>query len=430
MSSKINYNYLRSTKAEKVKEMHNNRFETKNDLSTEVYDNATIIPLKNMNDSDAFWGRGGVLDSSGEYVELSKIPRLIDGSYQVDNSDYIDEKVVYCGYFRHHWGEFIAYCLPRLWYVLKNDITIDKYIFFTNENTDYSLSGNYKNLIERLGIIEKVQIISKPTKYKSVIVPELSYDTSSKYYSKDYLGLFELINKNSHSNLTEKYEKIYLTRSSLKKASSMESGNDMLDDFFSKNGFTILSPEKISLDDLIYYLDNASTIACISGTLPHNVLFSTNQGKDKNVIIIERNAMFNFFQPETDIMTNAKVTFIDANISLYPVELSYGPFIYAANKYLKKFAEDNNYIIPNEKFQTEKYKKQLFKEYIGRYKNEYGLCLYMPLWNLRCSNAIFEAYQDGEAYFEDYLKGKKYYKASQYFSIDFFKRIVKRIIRR
>lgn len=379
MPSTINYEYLRPNKAELVHQLHQKEFILKNDLTIEKLDNATILPLRKDNTAKAFWGNGGVVDSSGHYVSLSKTSGLIDCGYKYEEYDYIDEKVVYCGYFRQHWGEFIAYCLPRLWYVLRNDITIERYIFFTNENTDFSLSGNFKILIERLGIIEEVQIISKPTKYKSVIVPELSYDTSSKYYSKDYLGLFELINKNSHSNLTEKYEKIYLTRSSLKKASSMESGNDMLDDFFSKNGFTILSPEKISLDDLIYYLDNASTIACISGTLPHNVLFSTNQGKDKNVIIIERNAMFNFFQPETDIMTNAKVTFIDANISLYPVELSYGPFIYAANKYLKKFAEDNNYIMPNVKFQTEKYKKQLFKEYICRYKNEHGLCLYMPL---------------------------------------------------
>ena len=46
-------------------------------------------------------------------------------------------------------------------------------------------------------------------------------------------------------------------------------------------------------------------------------------------------------KPDTDKMLNCKITYIDANISLYPVLLSNGPFIFAWNRYLKKFAIDN-----------------------------------------------------------------------------------------
>ena len=413
-----------------VESMHNKGLTYRDKIRTETYNNATILPLRKMNDAEAYWGRGGVVDCEGKYVEISKIPHLIDGSYDYTECDYINGKVVYCGYFRYHWGEFIAYCLPRLWYSLRDDITIDQYVFFTDENTDYQLLGNYKLLLERLGILDKVTVISKPAKIKTVIVPELSYDTANKFYSDEYIRIFDRINQNSAFISHEKCEKVYLTRSGLKKSSSMESGAEMLDDFFTENGFKVLSPEKISLDELIFYLDNAKTIACISETLPHNVLFSKEQGKGKDVIVIERNAMFNFFQPETDLMTNANVTFIDANISLYPVELSYGPFIYYDTEYLERFADDYNYLKPDKKYKTEKYKRALFRKYISRYKKEHGMCIYMPQWNIKCSSVIFEAYYEAESFFYEYLKGQKYYKFSQYLSVDFLKRLIKKLIRR
>lgn len=430
MSGMVNYNYLRPQKAAMVRKMHQNSLKLKSQIAVETKDNATILPLRKMDDTDAYWGRGGVVDSDGVYIELSKTPNLIDHSYQIDNAEFEDKKVVYCGFFRHHWGEFIAYCLPRLWYSLRNDATIEEYVFFTDENKEYRLLGNFKILLERLGILDKVRIISKPTKFKTVIVPELSYDTANKFYSNEYLRLFDTINHNSKFVSDEKNEKIFLTRSGLKKSASMESGVEMLDDFFSKNGYKVLSPEKISLDELIFYLDNAKTIGCISGTLPHNILFSKGQGEGKNVIVIERNAMFNFFQPETDLMTNANITFIDANISLYPVELSYGPFIYYNTKYLEKFADDNDYIKPDDCYKTEKYKKALFRDYLKRYKTEHGLCLYMPQWNIKCSSAIFEAYYEAEEFFYDYLKGIRFYKFSQYLSVVYLKRIIKKLLRR
>ena len=430
MSGIINYDYLRPLKANLVKELHSKEFVVKKQLAIKIYNDATILPLKREISADSFWGKGGVIDIEGNYVELSSIPKLINGSYNFDDYDVSDQTVVYCGYFRHHWGEFIAFCLPRLYLAVNDNDEIDSYIFFTDENTQYEISGNYKLILKNLGVLDKVKIISKPTKYRKVIIPELSYDSTKSYYSKEYLSIFDKINNNSHSGLTEKHDKIFLTRAGLKKSSNMESGTEMLDDFFSKNGFFVLSPEQISLDDMIYYIDNARTVACISGTLPHNMLFARERGKGKELVIIERNALFNLYQPETNKMINFNVTFVDGNTAIYPVELSYGPFIYTFNDYMKRYASDNGYVFPDDKFFTEKYKKMIFRDYIKRYSKEHGLCLYMPAWNKKQSDVIFEAYNDGEAFFEDYLKGKKYYKLSQYFSVNYIKRIIKKLLKR
>lgn len=410
---RIDYSYLRPQKADMVKGFHKKNIEKRTDISAKEYSNATILPLrKDVNAKISWQGMGGVLDADGKYIESSKIPKLIDGSYSPDKTEFCNKTVVYCGYFRRHWGEFIAYCLPRLWYVLLNDSNVKEYVFFIEENDYYELSGNYKLLIERLGILEKVRLISKPTTYEKVIVPELCY-FQSEYYSMQYIDLFNLIHSNIKHVITEKSDKIFFTRSRLTKSKSMESGVDMLDDFFAKNGFKVIAPETVSLDEMVLYMDNADTIACISGTLPHNLLFAKEQAISKKLIILERNALFNFFQPDTDKMLNCNITYIDANISLYPVLLSNGPFIFAWNDYLKRFSEDNHMVTPDDCFIDEANKKNLLKKYMRAYRLEYHMCMYMPEWMQKYVNVIFEAYYDGEKYFGDYLREQKPFRTSQ-----------------
>lgn len=435
MSSKVNYMYLRPKKAEALRIRHEGVFYRKDDLKIEIYDNATILPLQMDYRLNVSWGMGGVVDNHNNYVELSANGNLYRGDYEVEEIEKSDSVVVYCGYFRHHWGDFIVDCTGRLYYYLsKNKLDkIDKYVYFVEYDGDKEVIGNYREFFEILGIWDKLLFINKPTSYRKVIIPELSYDRSKNYYSSKFLEVFRFITKSvlSEYNIDDKEneqkkEKIFFTRSALSKSIKMEFGTQVLDSFFKNNQYNIISPEKISLRQCIVAINSAKTIACISGTLPHNLLFTDN----KELIILERNSLNNIIQVDINRMLNLEVIYIDSNESIYPVELSYGPFIYVYNQYLKEYAKANNYVAPDDEFLTEKYKRIQFKKYIDTYRKEHGLCLYMPDWMVNYSKQIFEAYQDGEAYFWDYLKGKKYYKVSQYFSIDFLKRIVKRIIRR
>ena len=392
ISDRINYSYLRSQKAEMVRGFHNRELMKRNDISAEEYENATILPLRRDMQSAIVWqGLGGVIDSDGTYIMSSCIPKLIDKGYTPEKTSYSNKTAVYCGYFRRHWGEFIAYCLPRLWYAAMQDQKVDEYVFFIEENEHFELSGNYKLLIERLCISDKVTFISVPTTYNKVIIPELSY-YQSQYYSDEYINTFSFIHDNIKSGNNEKASKIFLTRSQLKKSAIYEAGVDMLDNYFAKNGYKVISPENTTLDEMVSYMDNAEVIACISGTLPHNLLFVKEQAKSKQLLIVERNALFNHIQPDTDKMLNCNITYVDANISLYPVLLSNGPFIFAWNDYLKRFSDDNHMTAPDECFLNEANKKLLLKKYMRAYRLEYHMCLYMPEWMQKYANVIFEAY--------------------------------------
>lgn len=230
----INYSYLRPTKANQLKMLHNNELFKNDSLDARLYDNATVLPLKKFANDTLVWGRGGLVDSNGDYVCDSGIDGFVNDAYDYSNSDYIDEKVAYCGYLRFEWGHLIVDCSTRLYYVLQHYNEIDHFVFFIDENAKRELYGNFKEFFELSGIIDKLLIINKPTKFNRIIVPTKSYDRHKKYCYKDlYSLIFDTI-RNSESvshNTSLQYEKIYFSRSKLTNAQKLEFGHDLLDAF-------------------------------------------------------------------------------------------------------------------------------------------------------------------------------------------------------
>ena len=140
----INYTYLREKKADVLKEWEKNGVRKNHSLEFSIHDNATILPLQKFENDNLLFGRGGVVDKNGAYIDKSGIQQRIFNSYDFKNSFFVNQKVVYCGYFVHHWGHFLVEGVSRLWYFLKNDSTVDKYIFFDDSGRNSNITGNYK----------------------------------------------------------------------------------------------------------------------------------------------------------------------------------------------------------------------------------------------------------------------------------------------
>ena len=73
----VDYRYLRPKKAEWLKKMYNTPFAERQSLSVWRGKNATVLPLRASPHEGLLFGRGGVVDSDGNYVELSGIPTRI-----------------------------------------------------------------------------------------------------------------------------------------------------------------------------------------------------------------------------------------------------------------------------------------------------------------------------------------------------------------
>lgn len=427
MNALVNFNYLRPKKAAVLKTWHEKDFYNKTNISAESFSNAIILPLKRFEGDSLLFGRGGVVDESGNYIDKSAINRRVQYAYEFGKPTIKDKKVVYCGYLINHWGHFLVEAVSRMWYFLKKDDTIDSYVFFVNSEENRTLKGNYREFFELLGVLDKIEIINTPTQYREVVVPELGYKWR-EYYSDEHKQIFDTIAQNIRIKPEwKRYDKIYLTRSQLAKAAELEFGLDMLDDFFSKNGYKVISPEKISLSEMIYYIRNAEICASISGSLPHNMLFANDNQK---LTIVERNIYNNEIQVDVNNIKSLNATYIDANIAIYPINLGYGPFIMSYKGLLEKYAEDNKLNPPDSKHYSQKCLKKHFQSYMREYRKAYHYQWFMEEWSLRYIDYIREAYLDSLNYYGDYLSGNKPYKFSQNFSIHFIKKNIKRLLGR
>lgn len=422
----INYEYLRPKKAAWLQKMYASSFSCLQELEVWQGRNATILPLREVPGDSVLFGRGGVVDEDGQYVSLSGIPERIHNSYAFDNPEYRDEKVVYCGYLVNHWGHFLVEAVTRMWYALEQDASIDKYVFFLNENEERILKGNYKAFFVLLGVWDKLDLICKPTTYREVVVPQIAFQCMS-YYSPKYLAIFDAIADHAVVDPSwQSYEKIYFTRSHFAKENGYEFGLDSLDDYFSRNGFQVLAPEKIPLAQMIYYLRNAKEIASMSGSTPHNMLFANNGQK---LTLIERLVMNDDHQVCINRIRQLNVTPIDASFHLYPVDFC-GPYFLGYNHILERYTNDRNLIPPQELYTSASYRDGCFKQYMRSYHDNYGFRWFMADWYPEITDSIWEAYQDNYPYFREYLDGNKPFLKNQYFQWHYIKQAIKHLLRR
>ena len=128
------------------------------------YQNAIILPQKYEDDGPT-WGKGGVCNQEGEFVQSSFYDggwAQNGGKYEWNQTDeiYIDEKVIYIGVFAKHWGHFLVDMTSKLWIFadpeFKENIKDFKVAYIGEEEPE----GNYLEFYKMLGI-EKEQLIPK-----------------------------------------------------------------------------------------------------------------------------------------------------------------------------------------------------------------------------------------------------------------------------
>lgn len=422
----MNYSYLRPKKAAWLRRMYDSPFELRQELEVWRGKNATILPLREVAGDTTLFGRGGVVAENEEYVSLSGIPNRIDLAYTVENARYRDEKVVYCGFLVNHWGHFLVEAVTRLWYALEGDSSIDKYVFFLGEGEEREISGNYREFFKLLKIWDKIEVINTPTTYREVVVPQIAFRCMG-YYSQKYLDLFDYMAKNVvPEDHWKPIDKIYFTRSHFAKENGYEFGLDSLDDYFARNGFTILAPEKLPLGQMIYYLRNAKEVASMSGSTPHNMLFA---GNGQKLTILERLVMNDDHQVCINRMRQLDVTAIDASFHLYPVDFC-GPYFLGYNDILERYTMDHGMVPPQERFTSKAYRDRCFKQYMRSYHENYQYRWFMEPWYAEIADSIYEAYQDSYPLFREYLDGEKPFLRSQYFQVHYIKQAIKRLLRR
>lgn len=336
------FKYMDDFMKNQYMELADINYELDKKLEVKHIKNGTILPV--IKEKNILFGKGGVIDEKGNYVEISaqkahNMIQRVNGKYDSVSEEKIDCTVIYMNFFYKHWGHFIIDVIPRMWYLLEN--TTLPIVFTVKKDSNETISGNYLEFLKLFGIDEKrIMVINKPTTFTEVIIPEMSL-YPGKYYTKEYVKIFDKITQNIQPN--EKLpEKLYLSRSQLGFAKRKEVGEKDIEKFFNENGYISISPEKLSLKEQIEYIKSAKEIVAVSGTLPHNMLFGQ---EGKNWIIVNKTYRINRHQALINQMKNVNVTYLDLHISLLPILYGPGPFIMTLNENAERFAMDNGYKI-------------------------------------------------------------------------------------
>lgn len=311
------------------------------------------------------------MDEHGKYIEDSalKAENIMYGSYDIISYKSINERVIYLGCFIKQWGHFLVDFMPRLWYLIDGVKNCRlAYVSVNNSQID----GVYEDLLNLFGIDSKCLICIKDiTKFEDVVVPQTSYDRPNYYY-KEYSDIFKhVVERLKKQKLSfPYYEKIYWTRTKLRKAKRTEIGEKQIEQLFKANGYKILSPERLSLLEQVYYFSTCPKMAGISGSIPHNLVFS---GSHTEMIIINRTYRINVNQFPINEMCGGKIIYIDAHASFFPNSADKGPFWIVYNENIEKFALDNRFAIPQSILRSRgKVRKKDFNKYCTTYFNTYN----------------------------------------------------------
>lgn len=330
--------YMKENQKKIYMKYENMKYKTTKKLGAKIVEDAVILPAKqDFSTNSKLWAIGGVMDKNNNFVEESASRYLFGGEYEY-NEDYIDsvdEEVVFFGPFVKHWGHFLCDQMSRLWYII-NEPKKYKIVYCGwnwNQGTS-DISGNYLELFELLGI-KKEQLINiqKPTRFKKIIIPEFSF-IPDQYYSEEFEKLTDIIVKNAKRTIKKCPEKIYLTRQLLNENNDKERGEIKIVQYLEKKDYKIISPEKLSLSDQIFYLNHAKKICMMSGSISHNLMFC----KEKNeIIILNKTDMINAYQMVIDHISKSAITYIDIYKKIFSVLFGLGPFLLHVNKHLQQW---------------------------------------------------------------------------------------------
>lgn len=335
----MNYNldYLNSTiKAEIENKISESLFVEK-ELSCPVYNNAIVVPKTNNCSGYVVSSNHKIIQDS--YIEESGNQKYNDADYEVKEDDRV--VIFICNFISSCYGHAITDGLRKLWF-----LNTPKYAELKNKGVSLiGLTYNqqpipkyYYTLLRMLGVDVKIELITEPTRFKKIYLPEnsLIWENHYRYFTKEFSDTINIIKKYviSHTNPFH-YDKVYFTRTQLQ-PSLREMGESSLVNIFEENGFKIIAPETLPLEDQIRIVIDSKCFAATEGSISHTSIFCQ---PGTEIIVLRKCNHFNTYQHVINEVANLVVTYIDAHHSSMAkkTRIWAGPFYLSVTKYVRKY---------------------------------------------------------------------------------------------
>lgn len=341
------------------------------DVVSDVY----VLPCKQSNTYGAnIVYSGGVADKKGAFIAgLSRhttnktLSYSVTSGYIVDESTDIIDTAIFGGVLIEIFGHTITETISRLWFVKNQHYTKYRILFV---NTGRSVPQHFLDIIELLGISERVTVVTSPLFVRTLYVPQQSIVLYSTLYKEYFSSVYEIMKLNAGQKKLGR--KLYLTRSHFSKNDCL--GEQVFEEIFENNGYDIVALEQYPLREQISILGYADEIATTIGTLSHmSILFCKDSAK---LTFFLRENESGALTPQLILnkLKNCEINIVDATYNFLPTTHAGGIFLLYPNDNFKEYAKNKN-IKYDEKYVKSSFIKFIPK-YITQYANNYSRCGY------------------------------------------------------
>lgn len=287
-----------------------------------------------------FKDTGFITDENNQWVLSSaSYEKALYSRIPNENNEFIaktiHKKAIFLGAFRQHYGHFICQGLTRLWFLLNHKYD-DYDLVYIPQGVLPDFVFKYLDLFG----IDKKQLtpITETTMYDEIIVPEISF-ALDRFWTKEFK---DTINRIKKSISPVKNKRVYLSRLHF---DDNLIGEKYIEKIFELNGYKIIYPEEMSIEEQISVISGANDVVGVVGTALHNLMFMQDGAK---CTILERNNIPNYNQIVINDMRSLNTDYVYANNSSLPSLSGKGPYVLLITKYLQKYF-DKKRIVYKEK---------------------------------------------------------------------------------
>lgn len=205
---------------------------------------------------------------------------------------------------------------------------------------DNVVFGYEREILSLMGInVDDCLLVNKPTRFRSVIVPEAALhwekvgepgsELSVYKYSRHYLDTIDRIVAGALSKVPAKpCGKLYFSRTRKTERYSRK----LMEKTIRKAGFRIVVPEELSIAEQISLLQGCDVFMATDGSLAHNAMFMKPGAE---YVLLRKTMMINAYSSAIIDLRKLNTTVIDCHLSAISGEDPLGmPFFYYPNKNL------------------------------------------------------------------------------------------------
>ena len=371
----------------------------KNDVVT--VENGTILVSDSFQESGVYDANGYLCPDS--VLLRGNVEKPASTHKKIKCSNYVDEPVVFLGgsYMFSHFGHFLVEGLARTWALLDKKYNKLKVVIFYE--TRQKLPSFVRKMLNALGVPdENILVIYKTTKFSRVFVPVQAIN-GHIYMLPIMNKVFDKISANMSDTHYDTCDKIYLSRSRMNDGRTF--GEKQIENIFEKNGYEIIYPETLPLEQQVYLASHSKEMAGTAGTALHLALFMKPGGR---VIQIKRNSTISDNINTQKLICDLRgldLVWIYGTVETVATHhFTQFPQIIGATKYLINFFDDNSFVYNDDDVKADKIAIKKYLRQIRKFKAHkiYAKIMNTPIKFI----SLFGISKHGRKNIREYLRKK------------------------